>query len=116
MLVEFSTTNFRSISEVQTLTLVAGPGKEHLGQNTFDSGLTGFPRLLRSAVIYGANAAGKTNLLRALQFMQGLIVNSATFQEATRVAHTPFKLSKKTAASPSEFEVAFIDEGVRYEY
>ena len=116
MLVEFSAANFRSINEVQKLTLVAGPGKEHLGQNTFDSGLTGFPRLLRSAVIYGANAAGKTNLLRALQFMQGLVVNSATFQEATRVAHNPFRLSKKTAASPSEFEVAFIDEGVRYEY
>ncbi|OGA40195.1 MAG: hypothetical protein A3G28_04255 [Betaproteobacteria bacterium RIFCSPLOWO2_12_FULL_68_19] len=116
MLIEFSAANFRSINEVQKLTLVAGPGKEHLGQNTFDSGLTGFPRLLRSAVIYGANAAGKTNLLRALQFMQGLVVNSATFQEATRVAHNPFRLSKKTAASPSEFEVAFIDEGVRYEY
>jgi hypothetical protein len=116
MLVEFSATNFRSISEVQKLTLVAGPGKEHLGQNTFDSGLTGFPRLLRSAVIYGANAAGKTNLLRAMQFMQGLVVNSAAFQEATRVAHSPFRLSKKAAASPSEFEVVFVDQGVRYEY
>ncbi|MEK6244246.1 MAG: ATP-binding protein [Pseudomonadota bacterium] len=116
MLVEFSATNFRSISEVQKLTLVAGPGKEHLGQNTFDPGLAGFPRLLRSAVIYGANAAGKTNLLRALQFMQQLVVTSATFQEATRVAHSPFRLSRKTTASPSEFEVAFVDEGVRYEY
>ena len=116
MLVEFSAANFRSINEIQKLTLVAGPGKEHLGQNTFDSGLTGFPRLLRSAVIYGANAAGKTNLFRALQFMQQLVATSATFQEATRVAHSPFRLSKKTAASPSEFEVVFVDEGVRYEY
>lgn len=116
MLVEFSATNFRSISEVQTLTLVAGPGKEHLGQNTFDPGLNAFPRLLRSAVIYGANAAGKTNLLRALQFMQQLVTTSATFQEATRVAHSPFRLSSKAAASPSEFEVVFVDEGVRYEY
>ena len=64
MLIEFSATNFRSIREIQKLSLVAGTGKEHLGQNTFDSGLPGFPRLLRSAVIYGANAAGKTNLLR----------------------------------------------------
>lgn len=116
MLVEFSAANFRSINAVQKLTLVAGPGKEHLGQNTFDSGLTGFPRLLRSAVIYGANAAGKTNLLRALQFMQQLVVTSATFQEATRVAHSPFRLSKEAAASPSEFEVVFVDQGVRYEY
>lgn len=116
MLVEFSATNFRSINEAQKLTLVAGPGKEHLEQNTFDSGLTGIPRLLRSAVIYGANAAGKTNLLRALQFMQQLVATSATFQEATRVAHSPFRLSRKTTTSPSEFEVVFVDEGVRYEY
>lgn len=116
MLVEFSATNFRSINEGQKLTLVAGPGKEHLGQNTFDSGLSGFPRLLRSTVIYGANAAGKTNLLRALQFMQSLVLNSATFQEATRVAHSPFRLSRKTATQPSEFELVFADSGVRYEY
>ena len=116
MLVEFSAANFRSINEVQKLTLVAGAGKEHLSQNTFDSSLTGFPRLLRSAVIYGPNAAGKTNLLRALQFMQQLVVTSATFQEATRVAHSPFRLSRKTTASPSEFEVVFVNEGVRYEY
>lgn len=116
MLIEFRATNFRSINEAQTLTLVAGSGKELVSENTFEPGLTGFPRLLRSAVIYGANAAGKTNLLRALQFMQGLVLNSATFQEGVRVAHTPFKLSKATASQPSEFEMVFTDEGVRYEY
>ena len=91
MLIEFSTANFRSVKETQKLTLVAGTGKEHQEQNSFDSGLPGFPRLLRSAVIYGANAAGKTNLLRALQFMQGLVLGSATFQQETRVAHSPFR-------------------------
>lgn len=116
MLIEFSATNFRSIREIQKLSLVAGTGKEHLGQNTFDSGLPGFPRLLRSAVIYGANAAGKTNLLRALQFMHGLVLGSAAFQQETRVAHNPFRLSKQTTSQPSEFEVVFADEGVRYEY
>ena len=117
MLVEFRVTNFRSIKDTQTLSLVAGTGKELIGKNTFESGLPGFPRLLRSAVIYGANAAGKTNLLRALQFMQALVLNSAAFQEGVRIAHTPFKLSKATANQPSEFEVVFADErGVRYEY
>jgi len=116
MIIEFSATNFRSIKEIQTLTLVAGKGKELLERGTFDPELPGFPRLLRCAVIYGANAAGKTNLLRALQFMQSLVLNSATFQEATRVVHSPFKLSKQTAAQPSEFEVVFAEAGVRYEY
>jgi hypothetical protein len=116
MLIEFRVTNFRSIKETQTLSLVAGTGKELIGKNTFESGLPGFPRLLRSAVIYGANAAGKTNLLRALHFMQGLVLNSATFQEGVRIAHTPFKLSKETTNKPSEFEVVFANAGVRYEY
>lgn len=116
MLIEFQATNYRSIKEAQTLTLVAGSGKELLAENTFESRLPGFPRLLRSAVVYGANAAGKTNLLRALQFMQGLVLNSAAFQEGVRIAHTPFKLSKATANKPSEFEVVFADNGVRYEY
>jgi len=116
MLIEFSAENFRSIKEPQKLTLTAGPGKELLSHNTFDSGLPGFPRLVRSAVIYGPNAAGKTNLLRALQFTQALLLNSATFQEGTRIAHSPFRLNKQTATQPSEFEVAFAAAGVRYEY
>ena len=117
MLIEFRVTNFRSINETQTLSLVAGSGKELVTENTFESGLPGFPRLLRSAVIYGPNAAGKTNLLRALQFMQSLVLNSSKFQEGVRIAHTPFKLNKASSTKPSEFEVVFADEeGVRYEY
>lgn len=118
MLIEFRVTNFRSINETQTLSMVAGSGKELVAENTFESRLPGFPRLLRSAAIYGANAAGKTNLLRALQFMQAFVKTSATASEAGgRIAHTPFKLSKATTNKPSEFEVVFADEkGVRYEY
>lgn len=117
MLIEFRVTNFRSINETQTLSLVAGSGKELVTENTFESGLPGFPRLLRSAVIYGANAAGKTNLLRALQYMQSLVLASATFQEGTRIPYAPFKLSKAMSEKPSEFEAVFADEkGVRYEY
>jgi uncharacterized protein len=118
MLIEFRVANYRSINEAQTLSLVAGPAKERLKENTFESGLPGFPRLLRSAVIYGANAAGKTNLLRALQYMQSLVVRSAILQEGARIVHMPFKLTKAASEKrPSEFEAAFADEkGIRYEY
>jgi len=116
MLIELRATNYRSIKGTQTLSLVAGASKELLSENTFDSGLPGFPRLLRSAVIYGANAAGKTNFLRALQFVQSLVLNSTAFQEGARIVHAPFKLSKATTNQPSELEVVFADDGVRYEY
>ena len=117
MLIKFQLKNFRSIREEQSLSLVAGPGKELLDENTFDSSLPGFPRLLHSAVIYGANAAGKTNLLKGLQFMQALVLNSATMsQPGARLVHTPFRLSEDSRERPSEFEVVFVDGGVRYEY
>ncbi len=117
MLIEFRATNFRSIRETQTLSMVAGPGTERLQTNTFSSGLAGIDRLVRSAVIYGANAAGKTNVLLALQFVQNLVVNSATTtQQGAPIPHMPFKFATATRRSPSEFEVTFLQDGVRYEY
>ncbi len=117
MLVEFSLANFRSIRSRQTLSLVASPDSKHLAGNVFtdkDKAL----RLLRSAVIYGPNAAGKSNLLRALHTLQYLVQNSATgTQEGQRLPVTPFLLSKTSPEEPSEFEIIFIaDEGVRYHY
>jgi len=61
MLIEFQVENFRSFKERQTFSMVSAPFSEHQDSNTFDSGLRGFDRLLRSAVVYGPNAAGKTN-------------------------------------------------------
>ena len=117
MLIEFRATNFRSIRDTQTLSMVAGSGAERLQTNTFNSGLAGIDRLVRSAVIYGANAAGKTNVLLALQFVQNLVVNSATAtQQGAPIPHTPFKFAAETRRSPSEFEVTFSQDNVRYEY
>ena len=82
--------------------------------NTLDPGLKGFNRFLRSAAVYGANAAGKTNLLRALQFVQDRVLNSANTSSQHR--YEPFKFSETTRLAPSEFEVSFVHHGVRYEY
>ena len=117
MLIEFRVANFRSIRDRQALTLVAGPGKELDTANTFEPGVAGFERLLRSAVIYGPNAGGKTNLLLALQSMQTLVVNSAiASQQGNPLPYMPFKLAKEARDAPSEFEITFIADGVRYEY
>jgi uncharacterized protein len=115
MLIEFQVQNFRSFKERQTFSMVSAPFAEHKNSNTFDSGLKGLDPLLRTAVIYGPNAAGKTNLLRALQFVQSLVVNSASSADAP-YPYAPFKLSKATRSAPSEFQVAFAQNGIRYEY
>lgn len=116
MLIEFRVANFRSLKDEQVLSMVASPKRELVEENTFRTGVPGLDRLTRSAVVYGSNAAGKTNLLRAFQFMQSLIVNSATRQEGVPLPYAPFKLSDRSRREPSRFEISFIDRGVRYEY
>jgi uncharacterized protein len=116
MLIEFKVMNYRSFRDSQTLSMVAGPAKEHLETHTIDSGISELGRLVRSAAIYGANAAGKTNLLRAIQFMQSLVVNSATTPPTTKLPHDPFKLTAATRNGLTDFEVAFVESGTRYEY
>ena len=116
MLIEFKVTNFRSINGTQTLSMVAGSGTELKGVNTFASGLPSLPDITRSAVIYGPNAAGKSNLLRAMQFMQNFVLTSQSMQEGQSINVTSFLLNSKSRTEPSEFEVIFIQDKVRYQY
>jgi uncharacterized protein len=115
MLIEFRVQNFRSFKERQTLSMVGASISEHLQTNTFDSRLKGFDRLLRTAVVYGSNAAGKTNLMRAMQAMQAFVISSAS-TTGMAYLYRPFRLSKTTREAPSEFEITFVQDGVRYEY
>lgn len=117
MLIEFSVANFRSIKEKQVLSLAAIRGGELDESNTFQSGISKLPKLVRSAVMYGANASGKSNSIRALGLMQFLVVNSfSALQEGQTVPVTPFLFDPESAKSPTEFEMTFISEGVRYQY
>lgn len=113
MLIEFSVANFRSIKERQTLNLVKSSGDE-LANNTFaaNSGL----ELLRSAAIYGPNASGKSNILLAMQALRNTVIYSASQQHGEPLSITPFRLNTQTQQAPSEFEVSFIAQGVRYQY
>lgn len=119
MLIDFSVTNYRSIRERQTLSMAASAYfKEWEALNTFDAG-TGekAPRLLRSAVLYGPNASGKSTLIQALDFMQDRVLHSQKESQAgDEIDTVPFKLSAASRADDSEFEIAFVERGVRYEY
>lgn len=118
MLIEFSVKNFRSIRDEALFSMVKGPGAELEESNVLhivDAPATLNP-LLRSGVIYGANAAGKTNLLRALVALQALVIGSHQRAPGEPLPVTPFLLSSKTRAKPSEFEVHFIVDKVRYQY
>ena len=117
MLIEFSTSNFRSIRDTQTLSLVAGTGKELRDENTFDPEAKSAPRLLSSAAVFGPNAAGKSNLTQAMHFMRTFVQESATGrQQDEPISVTPFRLESASETRPSEFEMIFIADGVRYQY
>ena len=77
MLIEFKVKNYRSIKDEQVLSMVKSATKELEITNTF---ITPEKKkkisLLRSATIYGANASGKSNLLKAFRSMQNIVLNS----------------------------------------
>jgi uncharacterized protein len=117
MLLEFKVTNYRSIRDTQTLSMTASKYYKGLEEtNCFDAGVKGLPKLLRTAVIYGPNAAGKSNLFRALQFMQNFVLQSHSHQEGQTINVAPFALNSRSKKESSEFEIFFIQNDVRYQY
>lgn len=116
MLIEFSVGNWRSVKENQTISLVMSKGDELADSNGFTPTTPATTSLLRSAAIYGPNAAGKSNLLRAMVIMKKMVVDSAKEQRGDAIPVVPFMLDSATEKSPSEFEAIFIADGVRFQY
>ncbi len=117
MLVEFSVENFLSFREPARLSLVKGHGNELVDTNTIDHNVPGTPSLLRSAGIIGPNAAGKSNLIKAMQIMVRLVRKSASESQSGDILPVvPFRLDEHSVTNPSVFEMSFVSENVRYQY
>lgn len=120
MLIEFSVQNFRSFKELAVLSMVAASRlKSQEPELDADAILAapGRPALLRCAAIYGANASGKSNLIRAFEFMIDFVLFSTQETRATgKIQVEPFRLSEETRQTPSFFEVLFLRNGRQYRY
>lgn len=118
MLVEFSVENYRSFKNEVTLSMVAAPGSDHpkTDQNTFTpGGINDFP-LIKSAGIFGANASGKSNLIKAVGLMKKMVITSVDKKEKGFNV-SPYRFEPECREKkPSKFEIVFIHEGVRYAY
>ena len=112
MLVEFRVRNFRSFGDEQVLSLVASRDTT-LDENCIREGGL---KLLKSVAVYGANASGKSNLIKALHRMQDIVLNSAGYKPGRELDIAPFLLDRRSSQEPSMFEVTFYHEGVRYQY
>ena len=74
-------------------------------------------KLLKSAVIYGPNASGKSKLAEGMRFMRNFVIRSSTnTQKGDRIDVQPFLLSTETEKQPSEFEVMFVHKAELFRY
>lgn len=113
MLIEFSVMNFLSFKEKVTLALEKESGNEN-EENTF---VFNNEELLKTAVIYGANASGKSNLIKAFTTAILMVRNSNMIPIGGKWdILKPFLFSEDTKNGPSEFEFIFITNKIKYRY
>lgn len=125
MLIEFSVANFKVFSQKQTLSMVAKKSyKEHLESTVIPKY---FDDLLinKAAIIYGANGAGKSSLIEALDYLTSYIMRGFVDVDDDRVDKVKFidrsipkfVFDDKLITAPTDFDISFIGEsGERYQY
>lgn len=114
MFIRFSVENFRSIREMQEVSFVAAVIKDMEESVAHPEGF-GFG-LLKTAAIYGANASGKSNFLKAIEFFHTAVRDShRSWAPDGPIKVSQFRLGDETAR-PTSFEVEFIFKGTRYQY
>lgn len=119
MLLEFTLGNYRSFGADRTLSMVSTDLRARDARLNQSNRTQVEPKLsvLKSAVVYGANASGKSNLVRAIRFMRDLVLDSSRQGQAGDPIPTePFLLHPELPEDPSYFEIVFVAQGTRYRY
>jgi len=114
MLVYFSVENFRSFKEEVVLDMRTAPRLRRLSHHV-SRPLSKEKQLsvLKGGIVYGANASGKSNLVKALKFVQNSVLNSNKTQNG--IKPEPFKLTQ-TINEESKFYIEFTSFNERYGY
>lgn len=117
MLIDFTVENFRSYKDQKVFQLTPSGSKE-LPANLANSSIEDI-RALRAAVIYGANAAGKSNLLLAMEFIGAMLRNplhDPMGDDSPIKRPITFALDLKMAKKPSRVRVRFVSGKNLYDY
>ena len=113
MLVEFSVKNFLSFKEKTTFSMEAATGNENEENIIFNEN----GRILKTTALYGANASGKTNLIKAFTSAITMVRKTSNRQvEEKLLEMTPFAFDERSIKEPCEFEFVFIVNGNKYIY
>jgi hypothetical protein len=119
MIIEFTVENFKSIKDEQIFSLYTTDSeKSHLSENMVRNPFPGDFSLLKSVGVYGANASGKSNLLKAFYAFQWIAVRSKKLDDGDSIPlYKPYRLSEVSREAPTIFELEFvIPENGRFSY
>lgn len=110
MILEFRCSNFRSIKNEVCFSSLAGT------DTSYEDRLIEYSkyRILRTAVIYGANGSGKSNLIRAIEFMRALVCESLKHEPGQTIYQPVHKLSDDN--EDTSFRMQFVRNNIRYAY
>jgi AAA15 family ATPase/GTPase len=116
MLLQFTVGNFKSFKDKATLSLEATTDDWREDDNIAHIANPDL-RFVKTAAIYGPNAGGKSNFIKAMVQFRRLILNSSKdSQKGEPIPVTPFRLSSATEDAPTFFEALFLKDGIRYRY
>lgn len=112
MIINFSVQNFGSIKDKQTLSFEADKSA-HLE----DAYIVNFggQRILKLALIYGANASGKTTILKALDFLRDLVLEPER-KKTNELEFNPFLFDLNTPKQNSIVSIEFFQNDIKYFY
>ncbi|WP_163293638.1 ATP/GTP-binding protein [Desulfovibrio sp. JC022] len=116
MLLEFSVANFRSIGEEQTLYMQPAFKSKDEDHNILETGIRREPQALPVVAILGANASGKSNILKALDTLRQIISISANRTKNDNYSDYSFKLNPDYSQKPTIFKIKFLSFGKIYTY
>jgi AAA15 family ATPase/GTPase len=116
MLLRFGVSNFRSINERQELSMIADKSIKDNNEGIIEVDSPSLKeRVLPAALIYGANASGKTSIVEAFKAMCNFAISSTTVKYSEKI-YTPFRLDDNTQQQPCSFDMDFLFDNVRYHY
>lgn len=113
MLIRFTVENFLSFKDEVEFSMVAGRTRQH-EDHIVTTGNRNEIKLLKTAVIYGANASGKSNLIKAMSFARDLIVKGTRSKQNIAVQRYRFDLVSKNMPSIFQFDIRCSDKTYTY--
>lgn len=113
MLLQFTVENVLSFRDETVLSLLAASDVEHAAGQVIE--VPGLPRpVLRVVALYGANASGKSNLVKAMAMARTLVLDGT--RPGRAIAVVPFKLNPEARSKPCRFELELWGDGFRWSY